>query len=1177
MNIKKIVSAVAASAMLLTSAFSLAINAGADTTLQPLKEIRASAEISGYTDEMLKKVPLSEILDAMTYSEDVYEDRPVEETPSESLSESTTAPADASNSEESTAPAESSDSSESTPESTEETVPENSPEPAVESVEDAASESAEDTDSKNAEDAAAESTTGSESVPEEAEPAAQANTESVLVHSAGEKVEFASDAKYVWVGDQEYSISDRNATVDLRAKYDSAQKEQYTLSKDIIVGKAKQLSPTDIIYNVTITVNQSLFTLEDVSFYYMKDGKKTTINAEFESRYSSNTSNYENFYYKSTDIFSDADIYVEATPAIADMEKVTFTITEEGNEKTISFPYKMRKYSSGDAYVNLNITAKDGDKVLYSKRVYIRLETNSLDMVFGLGGYSTHHSGINAFIDSDRVLNINCRDYDSSNSLTIHFENDSTNADNIVEKIVVGKFATLNAASGAEDVKSALTGSGYEADYENGAEFTVFFNKEASEYVTGDPKDEYALHIKVTTTKVISSGDNVETDFDNAFFRLYGVKDESGNSLNSIMLGGEYDSYFKLHYQTALVYSDNTVDMSKLKIYKSSTGGAKIYGASGTHEINFDEPQDFTNGTINYVVAANGGQGYYPVTVKCNSTGGAELFVNGPTGDKEREVYFDSAYGMYHDIIIANIGDAPLEGVKVTLSGESNVKLDDYWRLDGEKDFSTLGAFTSADSTANLAKIRLRPETDADGTVKSGEVSGTLTVTADGQQPVTIKLIGHAGNPEIVTESPLPDAVKYVPYSVAVATDNIHDWNKVTFELWSGKLPEGVELNGRTGEIYGVPQETGEFHISIRAVNSYSSFSDPYKEFDITVKENTDDNVYYASDEGYEIIDFVGTAANTVDFVLTEDEASRNQIFRSNGEYGDFIDFWLNGKKLAKGTDYTSEEGSTVITIRSQTLSGLPKGEANTIAAEFRVNGKRDDELKRAAQNFTIKGKGSSDSDPGHNTGDSGSTSTPNTSDNTSTPNTSDDTSAPSGSDNTNSSTPSDNDIVFKPIPVSGDMADIINGMTVTAPQGVMSKDAVLTIIADRSVPADKGAAFDITFTVNGEKVQPSGDMTVRMPIPDNLKNVSPLYVYHITNGKYELVNSWRDGDFMCFKASGFSTYVISGKKLDSNGNPVSTETTDTSNNPLTGIGVSATGIILSAAILTILVAKKKH
>ena len=76
--------------------------------------------------------------------------------------------------------------------------------------------------------------------------------------------------------------------------------------------------------------------------------------------------------------------------------------------------------------------------------------------------------------------------------------------------------------------------------------------------------------------------------------------------------------------------------------------------------------------------------------------------------------------------------------------------------------------------------------------------------------------------------------------------------------------------------------------------------------------------------------------------------------------------------KLVRGTDYIAEEGSTKITVRSQTFQKAGPGK-HTIAAEFRVGGDENKELKRAAQNYELKLSGSTSS--GGSSGGSGSAS----------------------------------------------------------------------------------------------------------------------------------------------------------------------------------------------------------
>lgn len=390
---------------------------------------------------------------------------------------------------------------------------------------------------------------------------------------------------------------------------------------------------------------------------------------------------------------------------------------------------------------------------------------------------------------------------------------------------------------------------------------------------------------------------------------------------------------------------DSALSKLMLNVY---TNGVNIYDSVSGAPVDFkNEPQDFTAGTVQYTVAMekdNNKTKNYFISVVQPVAGGAKLYVNGP---EEREVYFDDYFDNRHDILIANIGDEALTRLTAELIDAQNVKLDGYWNVGGEKN-DTLQAFTSAnsDDMANLAKIRLVPDGE-------GEVKGTLKITADGQEPVLINLIGHAGNPKIVTESPLKDAVKYVPYRAIIANDNIHDWNKVTYSYY-GKLPEGVTFNEKTGEIYGTPQETGtfKFHVSPRFSSGY--FSTEYKDFELTVIDNTNDNVYNATDANYDLKTPLGreATAGAHDYVLGR--VAEDQLFVSNGGFSEFIDLWLNGQRLEKDKDYNVEDGSTRIVIFDETFDGLEDNENNTIAAEFREGGDLNNDLKRTAQNFKI-------------------------------------------------------------------------------------------------------------------------------------------------------------------------------------------------------------------------------
>ncbi len=239
--------------------------------------------------------------------------------------------------------------------------------------------------------------------------------------------------------------------------------------------------------------------------------------------------------------------------------------------------------------------------------------------------------------------------------------------------------------------------------------------------------------------------------------------------------------------------------------------------------------------------------------------------------------------------------------------------------------------------TANVAKIRLLPGDGFDYGDAEGDISGTLTITADGQDPVVITLTGSAGDPKLTT-STIPAATKYVPYEVQILHNNKYPWNKVKLTKTSGTLPNGIVLKDN-GELYGVPKETGTFNFSVRMINSDTRFGTSTENYTLVVKANTNANVAAETDLGYEITKRIPnmTVASAQELVM-------------NGEYGEFVDLWLNGVKLTRGVDYTAEAGSTKITVSAQTFNNKGTSGTNTIAGEYRDS---EGDLKKAAQNYT--------------------------------------------------------------------------------------------------------------------------------------------------------------------------------------------------------------------------------
>lgn len=563
--------------------------------------------------------------------------------------------------------------------------------------------------------------------------------------------------------------------------------------------------------------------------------------------------------------------------------------------------------------------------------------------------------------------------------LNAHGKTFGNEANNHILKAVKGHYNSLEEANESEDIKEQLIPSnqtsssrGYKANYNyknGGVPFTVFFDDDSVWKVLvlamGYESKYDESYVRTFSDKPIIG----EAD---PWLRVQGAESSNGKKYDTYVVENgkniNMDTYYGYGYQTIFI-NDANADLSTLKPEFWYVNTDRVYAVSKdsgnrvdeNHTRNFnDENQQYTGIIID---KGKENERNYWVTFKKLNNNGPELYVYGPN---EREVILDEYFEFKHDILIANIGNAPLKDINVELLDAQNVKLDPYWNVGGNGN-DTLAAFTTTSSNTkygelpNLAKVRLLP----DG---KGDVKGKLKITATGQKDVIITLKGYAQNPEITTVD-LSDAVKYVPYQQIIATNNIHsDWISTQFSIVEGDLPDGVILNVDTGEIYGVPkvpdgyeEKTYTFTVQaeyfIEGCNDY--FEPSRKEFALTVKPNTDKNVYDASDEnenssdlndGYTIKQTIGTQTGDCSFELKTIE---DTVFTSYGHYDEFVGLWLNGEPLESGVDYDSESGSTKITIKSQTFENKVKiDEANTIAMEFRNN---DNELNRTAQNFTVK------------------------------------------------------------------------------------------------------------------------------------------------------------------------------------------------------------------------------
>lgn len=506
---------------------------------------------------------------------------------------------------------------------------------------------------------------------------------------------------------------------------------------------------------------------------------------------------------------------------------------------------------------------------------------------------------------------------------------------------------------GSEDIKDQLFGgSGYTANYSG--EGHIF---EITDNYGKTTKIQVVVIDKVERPKDPESKEYYDGD---PYFQAKSTAVESGSVDNYVMTPTSDSLYSSSEncYQTILLLpgGDAVLDMSQLKPTFYTGSGVQAYAksvgeAGAVKQTSGQSVVDFTTNPVQYTAKDGADKSIknYWVTYQAQQEA-ATLFVNGPSFDElqteevadkdKREVYLNTA-DDYHDIFFANLGKEELTGLSVSLDedAQKTLKLDDFWTIE---DGDALNDFdTCSSDIKSAAKIRLRLK-DAPENLETTEISGVLTVVSN----AGTKYIYLTGSilPEIVTES-VPNGVKYVPYSVMVQTNNHDDASKVTFSVDAGSLPKGVSLNENTGEIYGVPTETGTYKFSIKASFSAEGVSDSVKEYTIEVAENTDENV--EKENEHPILNSVYDMGENG---AIDDWKGKfhEQDFRVDHTYAEFVKFFIDGDLLKEGKDYESSEGSTKITIYRKTFERYGNGK-HTIAAEFRNS---DNTMTKSTQNY---------------------------------------------------------------------------------------------------------------------------------------------------------------------------------------------------------------------------------
>lgn len=671
---------------------------------------------------------------------------------------------------------------------------------------------------------------------------------------------------------------------------------------------------------------------------------------------------------------------------------LTFVFTR-GDGSKVTLPVEINIYAANN-HVSLSSADRPYDyESFYSSPV----DDDNYDYIGnGVIYDATSFDGINTLVDADYY---NYIDYDG----TYHGET------TYIDFACIGKYSSKEEAlgAGADDIKESLfSADGTRVKLSPDTERTAYTYDGAEVTIRSADItviDTYGIVYNETWYCGISE-DYVETPSlsNNTYFSISGANRADGSSLRSYKVNSDDDSYYQNGYQTVFLL-DKTSPVTPVTngetIYPEfyAYDDAKIF-MNGSPVISETSPVTFNSGTaLQYSASSQSGTHLknYWVTFVTQQTGGAKLFVNATnytghyseSGKPQREVFLTPSHDYHHDIFFANIGDTQLQGINVSLSGDAQgIKLDDYWNVIGGS-VRTLNPFTETYSPDNIAKVRLVPVSDD----YFGPISGTLTISTSNGGSQDIELTGIAGVPKITTDK-LYDGVKYVPYSSVIMTNNMYDADAMKFSITSGRLPRGVSLKPN-GELYGMPTEVGMFTFTVKAayVGGTGTFGaediSSSRTYTITITDNTDENVdaVNTDEQGYELLDRVtrditvyysgGTPGSADDPpTVTEIVYSSSRIFRSEGEIGEFLNFYIDGIKLERDEDYYALEGSTKITVRDQTFNNIVlTGEdvPHTLAAEFRTEGGTKD-LKRSAQNVYFKYVYRPDGDtPGGNPGSS--------------------------------------------------------------------------------------------------------------------------------------------------------------------------------------------------------------
>lgn len=174
--------------------------------------------------------------------------------------------------------------------------------------------------------------------------------------------------------------------------------------------------------------------------------------------------------------------------------------------------------------------------------------------------------------------------------------------------------------------------------------------------------------------------------------------------------------------------------------------------------------------------------------------------------------------------------------------------------------------------------------------------------------------------------------------------------------------------------------------------------------------------------------------------------------------------------------------------------------------------------------------------------------------------------------------------------PEAGKGVTTMNGVTVIPDEGVFADNAVLQVfrISDSGniVASDSGFVVDqyelyhICYTVDNNKVQPNGNVTIKIPIPATFNRDSCDVYHQQPDGSWEIVNTRIEGEFIVFEVDHFSLFAVVNSSGDNDiTQNNASEDEDQENSDGMGIPIGVIGVVVGMlfVVVAVVIMKKKR